>query len=126
MKRYDPTLEDRQWYEDTYQVAEMEERQEGSYVLYEDTQKEINALKAQVEQLSILCLAYEDKLPFPIMSKELFEPVFKARTLLSEIKTQAEEDAIGAFVDFVIDNDLSNALDAAAWRFNQLRRNVGA
>lgn len=50
---------------------------------------ERDALAAQVEQLSILCLAYENKLPFPVMTSELFEPVFKAQTLLAEIKAEA-------------------------------------
>jgi len=67
-----------------------------------DLMDERDQLMSQVEQLSILCLAYEDKLPFPVMSKELFEPVFKARCLLTEIKVQTYKQGFEACINSAV------------------------
>lgn len=85
---------------------------------------EIDKLKAQVEQLSILCLAYEDKIPFPVMTKELFEPIFKARNLLAEIKAQAIEDFIVALCRSGVPVVSNAVMDFSEEYANQLRQQV--
>ena len=51
-------------------------------------------LAAQVEALSILCLAYSKNEPLPKLSKELFEPCFKAEKYLNQIKAEAVEKSV--------------------------------
>ncbi len=84
----------------------------------------IAELEAQIEQLSILCLAYEDKMPFPAVTKELFDPIFKARTLLAEIRAEAGRDGYVAAALQLTDEPMSWIDSHADKHAEQIRQGV--
>ena len=86
----------------------------------DELKKKNDALAAQVEQLSILCLAYEDKLPFPVITKEVFEPVFKARELFAHVRAEAVIEAV-KFFHPSLDID-AEALESYAERIRQEKK----